>query len=693
MQWLRIDLHLHTPGSSDYQEPTVTYLDILRRAEMRGLDVIAFTDHNTVAGYKNMMAEIDQLALLERLERATVEERRHLAEYRRLLDKILVLPGFEFTATFGFHILGVFAPEMPIRQIEHILLSLNIPPTTLDEGSSNVGASSDVLTAYRMINDAGGIVIAAHVNSSHGVAMRGFDFGGQTRIAYTQDAFLHALEVTDLEKRGRSLTMRFFDGTRPEYPRRMRCVQGSDAHRLIRDERNEKNLGIGDRTTEVQVDERSFEALREIFQSADFARTRPYRGPAAEVYDYVQTARETGSNLVQAFHPTLKDRVETVVADVCAMANTNGGTIYVGVSADPMQPPVGVDNLSHNIELLQNMISAKITPPIKVTIDALETQSRIVIRLQVPHGDEPPYAIEDNKIYVRDEADTTLAVRDEIVRLVTRNPRSAEAVTPAPDAPPRAQNRPAISSPFSSPFQNKQNPSAPSQGGSSQRTPPQGGTSQGNSSQGGSSQSSSSQNGQRIAAPRSAPARRGPAVNTRNVPGGSRLPAPSISAQQAAALDALPVVLPPDDFEDDDDRAAPQSRPGREAPGAGGIPQTGVEIIGTETRKGDQYHIMRDLRNGSIVKNVTRSSARQLWQYAIIERETHPIDPARVHWIGDVALLRRYRRGGNVRYDLAQRDHNSNAMRIFYGVTDSGLSGQWLQFAADDVPIEEENTP
>src|SRR5262245_32268986 len=107
MQWFRVDLHLHTPGSSDYQETNVNYLDILRRAEVRGLDIIAFTDHNTVKGYQTMMEEIENLDLLVRLERAQPEEKRRLAEYRRLMDKILVLPGFEFTATFGFHILGI----------------------------------------------------------------------------------------------------------------------------------------------------------------------------------------------------------------------------------------------------------------------------------------------------------------------------------------------------------------------------------------------------------------------------------------------------------------------------------------------------------------------------------------------------------------------------------------------------------
>ena len=36
----------------------------------------------------------------------------------------------------------------------------------------------------------------------------------------------------------------------------------------------------------------------------------------------------------------------------------------------------------------------------------------------IPRGDDPPYAIDENKIYIRSEAETGLAVRDEIVQLV-----------------------------------------------------------------------------------------------------------------------------------------------------------------------------------------------------------------------------------------------------------------------------------
>ncbi len=576
MQWYRADLHIHTPASADYQEADITYLDILRKAEFRGLDIIAFTDHNTVAGYAEMMREIDRLAYLERLGRAVPDEQRVLAEYRRLLDKILVLPGFEFTATFGFHILGIFSPQTPIRQLEHLLLSLNVPLATLDAGSSQVGASADVLSAYRVINAAGGICIAAHANSTHGVAMRGLDFGGQTRIAYTQDPNLHALEVTDLTNKGRGSTQRFFSGTKPEYPRRMRCIQGSDAHRLNAQPGGDKNknLGVGDRVTEVLLDERSFESLLALFQSSDFSRTKPYTG-SRKPYDYVEVAREEGPSVVQAFHESMTrrgGRLYNIIADVCAFANGNGGTIYVGVSADRAKPPVGIAKVQEAIDTLSEEISRMITPALDVEIDTLESQNKQVIRLQVPAGDDRPYAIEDYKIYVRDDAETNLAVRDEIVSLVAM--------------------------------------------------------------------------------------------------GHHDLPLALADGAEAAPVDdsETAAAAPVSTARHQNEQIAP--------------PRGGVEIIGTEQRNNNLYHILRDLRNGNIVKNVTRSSARRLWHYAITQTETNPVKADKVQWQGDIGLWRRYQKAGEVRYDLVQRENGN--LRVYYGVTESGMHGPWQVFLGPD---------
>ena len=426
-------MHIHTPASSDYQTSDVKYLDILRSAEARGLDLIAFTDHNSVAGYAGMQQEIAQLELLERLNRLHANERQQLEEYRRLRTRILALPGFEFTATFGFHILGIFPETKPLREIEYLLLHLNIPADKLDEGPCEVGATADVLTAYRTIDEAGGIAIAAHVNSSHGVAMRGLGFGGQTKIAYTQDPHLLALEVTDLEQKGRRTMAAFFSGTKPEYPRRMHCIQGSDAHRLTRDPKNIKNLGVGDRVTELLLDEVSFGALCDLFKGTDFARSRPYRPSQAPV-DFIQAAREAGPSIIQSFHESYSQRggkLKGIIADVCAFANTNGGTVYVGVSGEARKRASGVNNPKEAMQTIKKAIQS-ITPPLEATVDVHKSGGVNVIRIIVPRGDDLPYAIDDNKIYLRVEAETTLAVRDEIVQLVKRKEGGARAAAGEP---------------------------------------------------------------------------------------------------------------------------------------------------------------------------------------------------------------------------------------------------------------------
>lgn len=576
LQWRCMDVHLHTPASTDYQQPEVSYLDMLQRAEARGLDIIAFTDHNTVSGYRRMTDEIHQLELLEKLNRLLPEERSRLNEYRRLFSKMLILPGFEFTATFGFHILGIFHPDTPIREIEHLLLSLNIPSDHLDEGSQTVGATSDVLTAYRLINQAGGIVIAAHANSSNGVAMRGFSFGGQTKIAYTQDPNLHALEVTDLDQKGPHSTAAFFNGTKPEYPRRMHCIQGSDAHRLTTDPSRKKNLGIGDRATDVLLPELDFEDLRDLFESNDFSRTRPHRVKEEPAFDFIQAAREEGANIVQDFHDSMTVRggkLYGILSDVCAFANTNGGTLYIGMPDDPHKPVIGVPEGEAAIQQLEKEINNRISPPLNCSIDLHEYKSKKLVRVLIPRGDDPPYAVDDNKIYVRDESETGLAVRDEIVNLVLRGkPQTTTVMT-----------------------------------------------------------------------------------------------APALAAETTLPVEqpAMPVAIHPAETENLD-------------------PRTGVEVLPPEERQGTQYFTMRDLRNGNMVKNVTRASARRLWHYAITRYAeiVDSLDKAAIDWRGNYGLLHSYKQNKTMFYDFIQRE--GDHYRFFFGVTEDGIHGPWKIFSKED---------
>lgn len=583
-QWRRMDLHLHTPASVDYKQSNVTYLDFLKKAEERNLDILAFADHNSVNGYARYLEEVESLELLERLGRLREDERERLAEYRRLRDKILILPGFEFTATLGFHILGIFPPDTTVRELEHLLLMLRVPPDKLDQGSGEVGATTDALTAYRMINEAGGMAIAAHANSSHGVAMPGFDFGGQTRIAYTQDPNLLALEVTDLESKSRRRTAAFFSGTKPEYPRRMHAIQGSDAHKLVFDPKYKNEMGVGDRATEIYLDELSFDAIKQVFVGNDFSRTRPYRPAAEEPYDPIRDAREQGDTLVQSFHERLHEKrsiARAILEDVVALANTNGGTIYIGASSNVKASVVGVDRPEQAGVELRSTISKEITPPLEVQVDVVKSQGKNLLQMIVPRGSEAPYALEGSYIYVRSENETGLAHRDEIVQLV----RDALAV-------------------------------------------------------------------------------------------------------EFAASTAIPPVERPSAVEETE-----TGKPAIESSAPGKIltvepPRTGVEIVSSEVRKGVTYFSVRDLRNNRIVQNVTRASARRLWQYAIEEQEKRTCDPAKIQWVGSIGICRSHKRGGKLRYDFVQRV--GGQMFVYYGVTEDGIHGAWRNLVEAETGVESE---
>ena len=543
MIWRRMDLHIHTPASCDYHDQSnTTYLQILQKAEERGLDIIALTDHNTVAGINIIRSRIQELELLERLKRLRDEERRELEEYRRLGRKMLILPGFEFTATLGFHILGIFPPETPLRE--------------LDQGSSEVGATVDVLTAYRLIAEAGGLVIAAHADSTHGVAMRGYDFGGQTKIAYTQDPNLHALEVTDLTDTRRRSTASFYDGSKPEYPRRMHCIQASDAHCLERDPKDKHLLGVGDRVTEILLPEVSFEALKEVLLGKDYTRTRPYRA-TAEAVDYVRVAQESGPTIVQSFHENMARKgraLQAILRDVVAFANTNGGTIYVGAGAKPKARITGVERPEEASRILVEEISRALTPPLNVDVDILKSQGKNVLRVTVPKGENPPYALTGVEVYVRQEAETSRALRDEIVQLVRR------------------------------------------------------------------------------------------AMGVLAGPPKTTQPAPASADEELVAA-----------------------------------PRTGVEVVEVTEREGTKYYALRDLRNGNVVHNVTRTSARRLWRYAITEYETRPVQAEQVKWLGNLGLWKVRRRSGRKFYDFVQRDGDGK-LHMYYGVTDDGVHGEWRQF-------------
>lgn len=425
MRWIRADLHIHTPASEDYAEPEITYLEILQEAERRDLELIAFTDHNTVHGYEQFQRELDFLRALGAANRLTPDEQARLDEYRRLLARITVLPGFEFTSHFGAHILGIFPPDRPLSLIEATLLQLGVPAEQLKAGICGVANTRHVTEAYEIIARAGGLVIAPHVNGPNGVISETLRMGtsGQARIAATQSPFLHALEFvnfyTDHEK---FTSPGFYNGKTEHYERRMFCIQGSDAHRLRRlpdgDSQVLHRHGIGDRYVELLLPNNSFEALKALLTSQEFDRVRvPKRDQKQWAVDAVRFGAPSERQVLRVLGDD-PQTAHTLWTDVAALANHGGGVLVIGV--EPGGRVVGVNRPDQVSEALRAGVAEQITPQPYLSFELMSYEGQDVMRVEVKASEPPPYVGANGTIFVRRDGETVPADRGEIIQLCRR---------------------------------------------------------------------------------------------------------------------------------------------------------------------------------------------------------------------------------------------------------------------------------
>lgn len=224
-QWLKVDLHVHTPGSSDMGEAwkSATPADVVNAALEQGLQVIAVTDHNTAAW-------------CDAVREAAVG------------TALTVFPGVEISTPQG-HILAIFNSDVEASKIEDLLVKVGIPRDQF--GSLDAATEDGVVEVSASIAKAGGIAIAAHADGTRGF-LRMINVGAERQRAYvTRD--LWAMEIQDALLREKHQSGSY-------YPRRMTCIQGSDSW-LPGADKHQLN-GIGSRYSILKMDERSISGLK-----------------------------------------------------------------------------------------------------------------------------------------------------------------------------------------------------------------------------------------------------------------------------------------------------------------------------------------------------------------------------------------------------------------------------------------------
>jgi hypothetical protein len=358
----------------------------------------------------------------------TPEDEERLNEYRRLLEKITILPGFEFTSHYGAHILGIFPPELPVSLLETTLLQLGVPSNVLKKGICGVPDTRHVTEAYEIIARAGGLVIAAHANGPNGVITETLRMGtsGQSRIAATQSPYLSALEFvnfyTDHEK---FTSPAFYNGKTEHYERRMFCIQGSDAHRLRRLPETHVHTmhrhGIGDRYIEFLLPNKSFESLKELFASHNFDRVRV---PKRDHKQWEIEALHFGTASERQLLRNSSDHATHLWRDVAALANSGGGVLFI----ECHHHGNGNGNNTNTNSLRPDMVCEKLRECVQenleqqpyMSLELMSYEGNDVVRVEVKADELPPYLSRDGVVYVRRNDETVPANRGEMMQLCRR---------------------------------------------------------------------------------------------------------------------------------------------------------------------------------------------------------------------------------------------------------------------------------
>ncbi|MBI2328195.1 MAG: PHP domain-containing protein [Chloroflexi bacterium] len=217
-----MDLHVHTPKSTCYSEPSVTPEQIVDAALASSLEVIAITDHNTVEA---------------------IDDIRQVATKKSLF----VFPGIELS-TKGGHVIALFELDTPVERLQDFLDYIGIAREGW--GDAAIMAGNGIEEVFQKIGERRGLAIAAHIERWPS----GFLETNEPRRAKMKihsNQYLSALEVT--VPQNKSL---WNSGQVRDYPRKYACIQASDAHALGH---------IGRRPVYIQMEKVGLPGLRSAF--------------------------------------------------------------------------------------------------------------------------------------------------------------------------------------------------------------------------------------------------------------------------------------------------------------------------------------------------------------------------------------------------------------------------------------------
>lgn len=218
----KADLHVHTPKSLCYREPSVSPEQIVDAALGIGLEILGITDHNTVEA---------------------IDDIRTVARQKGLL----IFPGVELS-TKGGHVIALFEEDTPMADLEDFISYVGLLREAW--GDAAVMTESDIEEVFKKIHERGGVSIAAHIERWPSGFLE-TNMPRRVKMSIHGNSYLSALEITVPQNK-----RLWNNGQIRDYPGKHACIQGSDAHAPEE---------IGRRLVHIQMEQANLDGLRSAF--------------------------------------------------------------------------------------------------------------------------------------------------------------------------------------------------------------------------------------------------------------------------------------------------------------------------------------------------------------------------------------------------------------------------------------------
>jgi hypothetical protein len=408
-RFYKADFHVHTPESHCFiqtsEEQDENYLGVLRNAIKNSVDIIAITDHNTIEGYKRL------LKIKEKYDRDFEAIKRYglssdkidkLKEVLSLFANLYILPGIEYEAIPGIHVLAIFDPSLNIETLGEFVGKAGINPEM--KGSESKGCGKwDVIETLEEVSHLGGFVIAAHCDRDKGIYK---DLKHDYRIKVLTNENLYGIEFKNLENREK-IKLLYKD---PIYTRKysVAFVQGSDFH-------NNLNQNIGNPGTFIALEEISFTQLKETLQNP----IGNVSAPETPEVSYILKNLEESERI--CFIENYKDQ-EKILKAVISLANAGSGNMLIGENSEKIR--FGIENETiESIKIsIQNLIRDKVDPHPKVTFQILELNNKSILRVGLKSKLFSVYMHKDtSEVFIWENNKPRLAERGKITELLKEN--------------------------------------------------------------------------------------------------------------------------------------------------------------------------------------------------------------------------------------------------------------------------------